>query len=217
MGKGRLEAFSDGVIAVIITIMVLELKAPRGHDLEMLESLTPSSRLRRQLRARRDLLEQPSPHAPCRGAGRWKGPLDEPASSLLALTRPLRDELGRRRHLGDATPRPYAFVMLMAGVSWLLLQRAPREAKWSRLPSRSRRRPRYQGQDFCAAVRLGDRSGVREDLDRGRAHRARRDPLVRSDPRIEREPSTQRTARRMDPTDRRRRRQSRDLPADRVR
>ena len=32
MGKGRLEAFSDGVIAIIITIMVLELKAPRGAD-----------------------------------------------------------------------------------------------------------------------------------------------------------------------------------------
>jgi len=31
MGKGRLEAFSDGVIAVIITIMVLELKAPHGR------------------------------------------------------------------------------------------------------------------------------------------------------------------------------------------
>ena len=33
MGKGRLEAFSDGVIAIIITIMVLELKAPHGADL----------------------------------------------------------------------------------------------------------------------------------------------------------------------------------------
>ena len=32
MGKGRLEAFSDGVIAVIITIMVLELKVPHGTD-----------------------------------------------------------------------------------------------------------------------------------------------------------------------------------------
>ena len=31
MGKGRLEAFSDGVIAIIITIMVLELKVPHGH------------------------------------------------------------------------------------------------------------------------------------------------------------------------------------------
>ncbi|MGH8552618.1 MAG: TMEM175 family protein [Methylococcales bacterium] len=32
MHKGRLEAFSDGVIAIIITIMVLELKAPHGAD-----------------------------------------------------------------------------------------------------------------------------------------------------------------------------------------
>jgi uncharacterized membrane protein len=41
MRKGRLEAFSDGVIAVIITIMVLELKPPHGHDLGALESLLP--------------------------------------------------------------------------------------------------------------------------------------------------------------------------------
>ena len=33
MSKGRLEAFSDGVIAIIITIMVLELKVPHGADL----------------------------------------------------------------------------------------------------------------------------------------------------------------------------------------
>jgi uncharacterized membrane protein len=32
MGKGRLEAFSDGVIAVIITIMVLEMKVQRGSS-----------------------------------------------------------------------------------------------------------------------------------------------------------------------------------------
>ena len=33
MTKGRLEAFSDGVIAILITIMVLELKVPHGADL----------------------------------------------------------------------------------------------------------------------------------------------------------------------------------------
>jgi uncharacterized membrane protein len=41
MGKGRLEAFSDGVIAVIITIMVLELKTPHGNDLASLASVLP--------------------------------------------------------------------------------------------------------------------------------------------------------------------------------
>jgi uncharacterized membrane protein len=41
MNKARLEAFSDGVIAVIITIMVLEMKVPHGTDLESLVPLWP--------------------------------------------------------------------------------------------------------------------------------------------------------------------------------
>jgi uncharacterized membrane protein len=41
MTKGRLEAFSDGVIAIIITIMVLELKVPHEPELEALRSLLP--------------------------------------------------------------------------------------------------------------------------------------------------------------------------------
>ena len=41
MSKGRLEAFSDGVIAILITIMVLELKVPHGADLRALSVLTP--------------------------------------------------------------------------------------------------------------------------------------------------------------------------------
>jgi uncharacterized membrane protein len=41
MKKGRLEAFSDGVIAIIITIMVLELKIPHGADWESLRPVIP--------------------------------------------------------------------------------------------------------------------------------------------------------------------------------
>ena len=41
MGTERLEAFSDGVIAIIITIMVLELKVPQGADLASLRELAP--------------------------------------------------------------------------------------------------------------------------------------------------------------------------------
>lgn len=41
MSKTRLEAFSDGVIAIIITIMVLELKVPHGTDLNALKPLIP--------------------------------------------------------------------------------------------------------------------------------------------------------------------------------
>lgn len=41
MTKGRLEAFSDGVIAIIITIMVLEIKVPHGDSLDSLKPMLP--------------------------------------------------------------------------------------------------------------------------------------------------------------------------------
>ena len=41
MNKNRLEAFSDGVLAIIITIMVLELKIPKGVHLESLKPVIP--------------------------------------------------------------------------------------------------------------------------------------------------------------------------------
>jgi uncharacterized membrane protein len=41
MSKGRLEAFSDGVFAILITIMVLELQAPEGNTFEALRPLLP--------------------------------------------------------------------------------------------------------------------------------------------------------------------------------
>ncbi len=41
MGTNRMEAFSDGVMAIIITIMVLELKVPHGEELADLRPLVP--------------------------------------------------------------------------------------------------------------------------------------------------------------------------------
>lgn len=41
MGKNRLEAFSDGVIAILLTIMVLEMKVPRGDDFAALKPVLP--------------------------------------------------------------------------------------------------------------------------------------------------------------------------------
>ena len=41
MNKGRLEAFSDGVLAIVITIMVLEIRVPHGHELADLKPVIP--------------------------------------------------------------------------------------------------------------------------------------------------------------------------------
>ena len=41
MGRGRFEAFSDGVLAIIITIMVLDLKVPHGETLDALRPVLP--------------------------------------------------------------------------------------------------------------------------------------------------------------------------------
>ena len=42
MNKGRMEAFSDGVVAILITIMILELRAPAGFDIASLRPVVPS-------------------------------------------------------------------------------------------------------------------------------------------------------------------------------
>ena len=41
MNKNRLEAFSDGMLAILITVMVLEMKVPHGHELKDLEAVFP--------------------------------------------------------------------------------------------------------------------------------------------------------------------------------
>jgi len=65
MGKNRLEAFSDGVLAILITIMVLELKVPHGDSFAALGGLLPNLReLHPELHLPGDLLE----HMENRGA-----------------------------------------------------------------------------------------------------------------------------------------------------
>ena len=64
MTKNRMEAFSDGVLAIVITIMVLEMKVPHGGSLQSLKPLIPVFfELCTKFHLYRDLLEQSSSHA----------------------------------------------------------------------------------------------------------------------------------------------------------
>ena len=125
MGKGRLEAFSDGVIAVIITIMVLELRDPAGQDFAALRSLGPS--LLTYILSfvfvgiywvnHHHLL-----HATQRIDGRvlWANLHLLLWLSLVPFTTGWVGE-----HPAAAVPTAaYGVVFLMAGVAWLLLQAA---------------------------------------------------------------------------------------------
>lgn len=125
MGKGRLEAFSDGVIAVVITIMVLGLKTPGGQNLTALMSLGPSL-LTYVLSFvfvgiywvnHHHLL-----HASQRIDGRvlWANLHLLLWLSLVPFTTGWVGE-----HPAAAVPTAaYGVVFLMAGVAWLLLQAA---------------------------------------------------------------------------------------------
>ena len=98
MRTERLTAFSDGVIAIIITIMVLELKAP--HDAELVRAASAradfSSAYCAELRLCGDLLEQPSSPDARRAMGEWRNPLDQSDSAVLSLAHSLFDGLAQR-------------------------------------------------------------------------------------------------------------------------
>ena len=98
MDKGRLEAFSDGVIAIIITIMVLELKVPHEPTWAALSELLPVF-LSYVLSFANvgNLLEQSPPPTPGHQPGERHDPLGQPAPAVLALADAVRDRLGWAR------------------------------------------------------------------------------------------------------------------------
>ena len=90
MSKGRMEAFSDGVFAVIITIMVLELKSPQGTSLAALKPMIPRFlQLSFEFHLRGHLLEQSSPPAAGSAACCWRRAVGESTSAVLAFADPL--------------------------------------------------------------------------------------------------------------------------------
>src|SRR5712691_10016958 len=168
MKKNRLEAFSDGVIAIIITIMVLEMKVPaRRRPAGAHAGAAGIPQLPAELRLRGYLLEQPSPHVPGGPVGEWRCVMGEPASVVLVVAAAVYHRLDGReplRALADDILRPQpAFLRLRVFDSADLYYSTPR----ARLTPSRGRGERFQRQDLPGVVRSGHRLGMADPcLDR---------------------------------------------------
>ena len=124
MNKTRLEAFSDGVIAIIITIMVLELKIPHGSDWQSLQTLAPkflsyiiSFVYIAIYWSNHHHLLQTLKHV--NGSVLWS---NTHLLFWLSLV-PFATAWAGENHFAELPVAIYSFIMLMAGVSYFILSK----------------------------------------------------------------------------------------------
>jgi uncharacterized membrane protein len=125
MNKGRLEAFSDGVIAIIITIMVLELKVPHGASLQALVPLIPVF-LSYVLSFVYVGIYWNNHHHMLHAAARVTGAMLWANLHLLFWLSlfPFATAWAGENHSAPAPSALYGVVLLMAGLAYWILQQA---------------------------------------------------------------------------------------------
>jgi uncharacterized membrane protein len=125
MGKGRLEAFSDGVIAIIITIMVLEMKVPQGESVAVLRPLLPVF-LSYVLSFLYVGIYWNNHHHMLHATTRVTGPILWANLHLLFWLSlfPFATGWMGQNHFGLLPTALYGFVLLMAGIAYFILQHA---------------------------------------------------------------------------------------------
>ena len=123
MGKGRFEAFSDGVIAVIITIMVLEMKVPHGESIEALSPVLPVF-LSYVLSFIYVGIYWNNHHHMLHATSKVTGPILWANLHLLFWLSLIPFTTGwmGENHFAAATAALYGAVLLMAAIAYLILQ-----------------------------------------------------------------------------------------------
>jgi uncharacterized membrane protein len=123
MGKGRLEAFSDGVFAIIITIMVLELKVPHNPEIVALKPLAPVF-LSYVLSFVYVGIYWNNHHHLLHSCGKATGPMLWANLHLLFWLSLLPFATGwtGENHFASAPTALYGFVLLMAALAYYVLQ-----------------------------------------------------------------------------------------------
>jgi uncharacterized membrane protein len=125
MGKGRLEAFSDGVIAIIITIMVLEMRVPQGEGVAVLRPLLPVF-LSYVLSFLYVGIYWNNHHHMLHATTRVTGPILWANLHLLFWLSlfPFATGWMGQNHFALPPTALYGFVLLMAGIAYFILQQA---------------------------------------------------------------------------------------------
>ena len=123
MNKGRLEAFSDGVIAIIITIMVLELKVPHGEGFEALKPVLPTLLLYLLSFVYVGIYWN-NHHHMLHACGKVSGSILWANLHLLFWLSlvPFATEWMGANHFSATPTAFYGFVLLMSAVAYLILQ-----------------------------------------------------------------------------------------------
>jgi uncharacterized membrane protein len=125
MSKTRLEAFSDGVIAILITIMVLELKVPHGTDMAALAPMLPVF-LTYVLSFVFLGIYWNNHHHLLHGAERINGKILWANQHLLFWLSLIPFTTGwmGENHIAPLPTAVYGIVLLLAGIAYLILQNA---------------------------------------------------------------------------------------------
>jgi hypothetical protein len=168
MHKTRLEAFSDGVIAVALTIMVLDMKVPHGNDFEALIPVLPVF-VCYVLSFVMVGIYWNNHHHMLHAAQHVNGTILWANLHLLfwlTLIPFVTGWMGENHF----APRPvalYGAVLLMAGVAYYILERADSTPR-SGLGAGARARPRLQGQNFRRDLPDRDCALLRQPVGRRR-------------------------------------------------
>lgn len=172
MGKGRMEAFSDGMLAVIITVMVLEMKVPQDADLEALAPVLPVF-LVYVLSFIYLAIYWNNHHHLLHSVERISGPAMWANLHLLfwlSLIPFVTGWMGEN-HYAALPTAVYGAVLLAAALAWQPLQRTLIAANGGAQSKLAHGAARFQGQGVRRVLRRRHRAGVRQSVDCGRTLR----------------------------------------------
>jgi hypothetical protein len=183
MTPGRLEAFSDAVIAIVITIMVLDLRVPHGVHLRALRPLVPVFLTYVLSFVFLGIYWNNHHHLLQRTETVTGGTLWANLSLLFWLSLfPFATAWMGENHFATTPTAFYGVVLLCAAIAYFVLQTVICRETGTGFGTRPGTGPRLEGEGFASAVRRGHRARVPQSLDRaGYLHR-RRGPVARAGP-----------------------------------